>query len=822
MDNMDNKDNEELFSYSTDDNNNSENKAESFDLNSFSSDITSKNEKNEKKSTSTTKQKVLKTVLTVFLIGVITVSIVLGTFIVYVFTSVDGTMEEDLDDLKLNFTTTIYTKGENDTWTEYQRLHGEFNRIWTPYDSAKAKSKEEGYTGIPQNLVNSFVAIEDKRFYEHDGVDWKRTFSAFVNLFLHFYSSNQGGSTITQQLVKNLTGDNAQKPSRKMREIMRARYLESHYSKDTIVECYLNTIPLGHGTYGVEVAANYYFNKSVKDLTLAECATLAAITKSPTYYAPDDHSENNKDRKETVLKEMLDQDYITEEEYNNALKEEIKIVASRDAMKESEVNNYFVDALIVQVTKDIAEKYGYDESHAAKMFYSGGYKIYSSVNPDIQNAVDSVFNDSNTYGIKSKDGQQLQGAITVMDYQGHVLGLSGGIGEKTVNLGLTGFNRAINAIRQPGSTMKPIAAYAPAIEEGIINYSSTVNDQPVTSGSWTAVNWYKGYWGNISVPYALERSVNTIPVQLVKKLGTDKCFDFVTKNMGVTTLNPEDMNLAPLGMGGTNGGITTTESAAAYATFGNGGKYYKPKLYYYVCDQHDEKILGDTFENPTIAMGEDTATVMNHLLRNVVDGSQGTGAGARKYVPNMTLYAKTGTSNNSNDLWFVGGTPYYVASCWCGYDNQTAIRDSGIALKMWGAVAQKIHKGLEPKEFENSSYAEERYYCTSTGQLATSGCPSKSVGYYCKGKLPGACKSHGGNVLGSIAEEKAKEEKAKEEEEKKKQEEEKKKQEDNSSSQVANQHKIKPVWNFQTGFLCLIIRFSMLLRDLFLRLFLTG
>jgi len=723
---------------------------ETLDLNSFSTKSVDKiQKKNRKKSKNkkTRKDQLLKIVLSVFLIGVIVLTIVIGSVIVYAFTGIDSAMEENLDDLKLNFTTTIYAKDSDGNFSEYQRLHGEYNRIWVSYDPELAKDENAtDYDGIPQNLVDAFVAIEDKRFYSHDGVDWKRTVSAFANMFLHFYSSNQGGSTITQQLVKNLTSDNEQRASRKLREIMRARYLENNYAKDTIIECYLNTIPMGHGIYGVGVAANYYFGKDVKDLTLMECATLASITKSPSYYAPDDNPENNKRRRETVLDEMSSQGYIDITEYDNALKEEIKVVSSKEAINETEINSYYVDALIRQVTKDLAKKYNWDESHAASNFYTGGYKIYTTLDSKIQTTVDEVFTNSATYGLKGKDGQTLQGAITVMDYEGHVLALSGGIGEKTANLGMSGFNRATDAIRQPGSTMKPIAAYAPAIESNIINYSSIVEDKAVNYGKWKPNNWYNSYWGRITVQYALERSVNTIPVYLVDKQSAQTCYDFLTQKLGITTLTSEDVNLSPLGMGGTNGGITTIESAAAYAVFGNGGKYYEPKLYYKVCDQHDKVILTQNTE-PVVAISEDTATVMNRLLQNVVYGSQGTGKGAAGYVPNMRIYAKTGTSNDSNDLWFVGGTPYYVASCWCGYDTQQAISQSSIAMKMWGAVMSKANAGLETKSFETSQYAKPYYYCTSTGLLATESCPSKALGWYKKSGVPAVCTSHGGKAL---------------------------------------------------------------------------
>ena len=745
-------DNKDLFSY--DNSGNLEDTGEtSFDLNSFASHseepAEEKRGKNgRRKNKGSRKERVLRAVLTLFLVGLITVSIVISAFLLYAFTMVDGTMEEDLDDLKLNFTTTIYLDDGSGNYTEYQRLHGEFNRIWVSYDPIAAKKNDESYEGIPQNLVNAFVAIEDKRFYAHQGVDWKRTFAAFANMFLHFYDTNQGGSTITQQLVKNLTGDTSQRPSRKIREIMRARYLETRYAKDTIIECYLNTIAMGHGTYGVEVAANYYFGKSVKDLTLTECACLAAITKSPTYYSPDDNPEANLKRRNSVLYEMYDQGYITKEEYEAAKNTEINLVAYKEELNETEINSYFVDALINQVVNDLSERYGYEPKRAKNMFYSGGYKIYATMDTGIQSAMEEVFTDSNTYGLKGKDGQTLQGSMTIIDYNGHVKGLVGGIGEKTGNLIL---NRATDAKRQPGSTMKPIAAYAPALEQDLIHYSSIVNDTKTNYNGWTPVNWYSSYWGNITVQYALERSVNTIPVFLVNKLTPQVSFDFLTQKLGISTLTAEDINLAPLGMGGTNGGITTLESAAAYAVFGNSGQYHSPTLYTKVTDQHGETVL-EYDGAPTVAISEDTATVMNHLLQTVVYGGQGTGKGAAGYISNMKVYAKTGTSNNSNDLWFVGGSPYYVGSCWCGYAQQQAIPNSAIALKMWGAVMSKIHSGLEPKEFTDSPYATQRYYCTSTGNLATSACPSKAIGWYKKSNTPSPCTEHGGSALGTVEE----------------------------------------------------------------------
>ena len=739
MNNMDDKD---LFSYDNSNNIVDPNKS-TFDLNSFSSksknDVETKKPNNKKKNKKRGKKRIAKIFLTLFLVGLITVSLVVGCFMFYAFTMVDGTVEINLNNPELNFTTTIYVDEGNGKYEEYRRLHGGYNRIWVDYLNPEKVKLDKNYDGIPQMLADAFIAIEDKRFATHYGVDWKRTMGAFINEFVPIYSSRQGGSTITQQLVKNITDDRTQKASRKVREIMRARYLESKYSKDTILECYLNIIPMGHGMYGVEVAANYYFGKSVKDLSIVECACLASITKSPTYYAPDDYPDANKERRNNVLYEMLDQGYITKEEYEEAVKAELKIVADERVLTQNQVNSYFVDALIEQVSGDLAKEYGYTEAQANQLFYSGGYKIYATVDTDMQSAAEKVFEDT-SYAIKGKDGKTMTGGITVMDYEGNVKAIVGGIGEKTTN---RGFNTATDAVRQPGSTMKPIAAYAPAIEQDLITYSSLVNDTKKSYNGWTPKNWYGSYWGNITVQRALEQSVNAIPVYLVDKLTPKVCYDFITGKLGVTTLTEYDINLAPLGMGGTNGGLTTLESAAAFAIFGNGGRYYEPSFYSKVTDQDGRTILQRNTQ-PTMAISEDTATVMNHLLQTVVYGSKGTGRAAASYIKNMKIYAKTGTSNDQNDLWFVGGTPYYVASCWCGYEVQQPIPSqySGIALKMWGNVMSKIHSGLKAQKFTDSKYAVKEKYCLTTGKLANDACPKTADGWYRKSNVPEKCTTH--------------------------------------------------------------------------------
>ncbi len=738
----------DLFSYDNSNNDVVEEGEAEFDLNAFSSKSI-EDEAQKPKKVLTKKQKILKTILVCFLVCVITACAGFGGVLLYVFTAIDGTMEEDLNDLVLNFTTTVYVDDGNGNYKEYTRLHGQYNRLWVDYDETLAKENNPQYTGIPQLLCNAFIAVEDMRFNTHYGVDWKRTTGAVINEFIPIYSSRQGGSTITQQLVKNLTGDDEKSKMRKVREIMRARYLESKYTKDVILECYLNTIAMGHGTYGVQVAANYYFDKDVNELTLVECAALAAITKSPTNYAPDTNPEKNKERRNTVLRLMNEQGYISDDEYKEAKNTELNVTVNKDATANDDINSYFIDALISDVSADLAEKYGYDKAHAERLFYNGGYKIYATVDTEMQAIAEKAYVNIASSAKKSSKGDPLWGAMTIMNYKGQVKALVGGIGEKTTN---RGFNCATDAVRQPGSTIKPLAAYAPAIENNLLTYSTLVNDTKTTynNGKWTPGNSYGYYAGNMTAKTALERSTNTIPVQLVQKLGVNTSYDFLTQKLGITKFTQEDKNLSSLGLGGSNGGLTTLESAAAYAIFGNGGLYYEPTFYTKVTNQKGEVILEQNTQ-ATMAISEDTATVMNKMLQNVVYGGSGTATDMQGTFSRIKIFGKTGTSNDSTDKWFVGGSPYYVASSWCGYETMQKMPSAnlGLAKKLWREVMGEIHKNLPVKEFPVSKYAVKRYYCTQTGLLATTGCESTGIGWYKESYLPGKCTAHSGTLLGT-------------------------------------------------------------------------
>lgn len=739
-------DDRDIFSYDNSNNDVTDGQS-SFDLNSFSTQAKVEQEENSKKTKKpkNIKQKILKTVLTCFLIGVITVAIVAGSFLIYAFTMVDGTVDQDLNDLKVNFTTTVYVENDKGKWEEYKRLHGMYNRIWVDYDEQAIERGDKDYKGIPANLANAFIAIEDKGFEDHYGVDWKRTFGALLNEFFHF-DDKFGGSTITQQLVKNLTDDRKQDAGRKVREIMRARYLETKYSKDVILECYLNTIPMGHGTYGVETAANYYFGKSVHELSIVECACLASITKAPSSYAPDTNPENNKTRRETVLREMKTQGYITQEEYDKAIATELKLDIDDNASSNNDINSYFIDALTEQVIADLIDKYGYTKEKANDLFYTAGYKIYATVDTDIQSTVEQAYIDVEKKAKKSSKGDPLMGAMTVMDYKGQVKGIVGGIGKKTEN---RGFNCATDAKRQPGSTMKPLAVYSLAIEKNLINYSTILNDTKASYGKWSPKNAGGGYSGNMTAQKALERSINTIPVALANKMGASTCYSFVTEKLGLKNLTEQDMNLSAMGLGGTNGGVTTLESAAAYAVFGNGGLYYKPTFYTKVTDQKGNIVLEVKPKAQNAAFSQDTAMIMNKMLQNVIYGSQGTGTSVASSVSKMKLFGKTGTSSSDNDKWFVGGSPYYVVSSWCGYATMQKMPSANlsIAKNQWSTVMRKIHKGLKAKDFPESAYVVDRYYCTKTGGLATEECEKTAIGWYKKNNLPEVCHKHSGEVM---------------------------------------------------------------------------
>ena len=618
---------------------------------------------------------------------------------------------ENIKNMEMNLTSVVLVEDENGGWKEYKRLHGDENRIWV------------GISRVPKNLQNAFIAIEDETFYEHKGVNWRRTFGAIGNYVFKFDETEFGGSTITQQLIKNVTSDKSRDAFRKFREIIRAMLIENRLNKTEILEAYLNTIALGNGICGVQVAANYYFNKDVEELTLVECAAIAAITQNPSRYNLLTGAAKNKERRNTVLDKMFEIGSITEKEYLESYDKDITLDTSREEKLDSDINNYFIDALIEELISDLAKKYGCSESVASTMLYNGGYKIYATVKPEIQSSMEKVYENTGKYFYLKGENLQgekvhVQSAMTIMDYEGHIVGLVGGAGEKTVNRGL---NRATAFPRQPGSTMKPIGVYALAVEKDMIDYTSIVKDEPIEKyypdGKPGPAEWYGYYKNDITVDYAIRKSANTIPVKLLKDIGVEDSFDFLKNKLKMSYLVDADKNLSSLALGGCHYGITTTESAAAYAIFGNNGKFYEPTTYFKIVDPQGDTVLEYDYKGDQV-ISEATATIMNHLLQGVVYGSEGTGGGIAGFS-SMKAYAKTGTSSESKDLWMVAGSPYYVGSVWYGFDKQQEIHSTSAAATVWREVMRQVHKGLEFKSFTDS---EDVY--------------KKGSGYYKNGTTP--------------------------------------------------------------------------------------
>ena len=688
--------------------------------------------------------KAMLAVLAVLFTGFLT-CVIIGSYVLFdVISTVNGDRLIDLEFYKQNQdqTTIIYANDAENNPVELARLHGAQNRVWVSKDN------------MSEWMGKAFVSLEDKRFEKHNGVDWVRTILGVAKS-----KFKQGGSTITQQLIKNLTGENGRTVNRKYNEILSAMNMEKYYDKDVILEAYLNTAYLSHGCYGVKTAAETYFGKDVSELNLAECASLAAITQSPGEYDPLWNPENNKIRQEYCLRSMLEQEVITQEQYDEAVAYELIFTNSekyvekednsdKDTAVDNEIQSYYVDYVISSVIKDLKAA-GYSHYEATKMIYSGGLRIYSAVDTKVQDILEDVYVHRTNFPSErvSSVEDQAQSAMTIMDYSGRVVAIVGGAGEKTEN---RSNNRAVSAARQPGSSIKPLSVYAPGIEENYITWSSKIKNYGIT---WKGKIWPTNYGGDpgspnsfLTVQYALAISYNTVPAQLLMMMGFKTSYSYLTEKFHISTLNPDIDSQAPSAMatGGTNGGITTLEMAAAYATFGNGGKYYKPYCYYKVTDSTGENVILQSNPEGEQIISPESAYVMNELMRTVVTSSYGTG---RNYgVKGFTTYMKTGTTTDNFDKWCCAGTPYYVAAVWFGYDYNKEIKASGNpAGLIYRTVMDRVHKGLAVKTFEQyTDQVVQKAYCTSSGLLAGSGCTSKAMGWYKLSNLPGVCASCNG------------------------------------------------------------------------------
>ena len=723
----------------------------------------------------------------------------------------------DLDSIELSQSSVVVaTDPDTGAQVEYATLRSSnSHRMWVDLEQ------------IPTNLQYAFICTEDKDFYNEPGFNLKRTVGAMVNEYiLPIYSSKQGASTIEQQLIKNLTDDDSASglkgALRKVREIYRAYSLYRNYSKETILEAYLNTISFTGTIQGVQTAAMEYFNKDVSQLTLWECATIASITKNPTNYNPYTNPENLINRRNFLLYNMKDQGIISEEEYQDAIAQPL-VLAEEDTSKTTATNNsYFTDALFEEVVDDIMEKEGITEAAAQQMLYTGGFTIEATVNPKIQsqmeelmlNTNDAYFpagwheeavsslseDDTPVYNADgtlktttAEDGTvtyyrnvRTQAAMVMLDYDGNVVAIVGGLGEKTRDLTL---NRAYSVTRQTGSAIKPIGAYALGIEYGLVNWSTMLNNSPLYLKSDMVIrdddycrrnglsglsdqalkaypnawrSWPQNYGGNygdnkdLPLWNGLARSLNTIAVRVGDLVGASTIFNFIYNTLQLNTLDPvNDVGLAPMVMGSQTHGVTPMALAAAFQIFYD-GQYTTPHLYTRVLDR-DGNIYLENNATSYQALTPQTATIMNQLLQNVLYSSVGTASGRYPTTGGMRSFGKTGTTTDEKDLWFVGGTPYYVTAVWWGYDSPYDMTNTlgsqaktRTCVEAWRALMNQVQEGYAYKEFPMADGVVQRSYCTQSGLLATSGCPSTATGYYKADDLPATCNyDHGGGVVSS-------------------------------------------------------------------------
>ena len=621
---------------------------------------------------------------TILLIVLVTGLLFLCIFAYYVKNCLSTDLDVQLSDFTVSLSSSILYEDSDGNWQNLTNLSSTENRVWIDY------------ADIPKDMEHAAVAIEDKRFYKHKGVDWYRTTGAFINMFLSM-KNDFGGSTITQQLIKNLTKQDDITVQRKLLEIFQALEFEKSYDKEEIMEWYLNIVYFGEGCNGVYTAAETYFGKEPKDLTLAECASIIGITNNPSKYDPFISRENNKARQETILKQMYEQGYISKEQYDEAVAQELVFVRSESDDATQTIYSYYAEAVINDVLNDLVEQKGVSRDTARTLLYSGGYQVYSCYDPSIQQAIDDVYTDLDKMPQRpSASGQQFESAIVIMDpYTGEIKGLSGGTGKKTINFGT---NRATQSKRPPGSSLKPIATYGPAMELGLITQYTQVNDSPdikLTGTSWYPKNSGGGNYGVITIREALQRSLNTVSAQILDKLTPRASYEFLKDKLGVTSLAESDCDYAPLALGQLTHGITVREMTQAYSAFVNDGVFTYGRTYSYVKDPSGEVVL----ENPArtiVAFKANTAWNMADMLCNAVNS--GTGSEAR--LSGMPVGGKTGTTTNNCDRWFVGFTPYYVAAVWTGYDMPEYMNFSGNpAAQIWKLVMDPIHKDLPTKSF---------------------------------------------------------------------------------------------------------------------------
>ena len=614
---------------------------------------------------------------------------------------------------------------------------------------AEQKKVTVEYEDIPKNLVNAYISIEDERYYSHFGIDIKRTGGAILSYVTHFGNSSYGGSTITQQLVKNITGDTSDSVTRKVKEWWKAFLLEMYYTKDEIMEMYLNVIYVGPNVYGVQTGAKYYFDKDVSELSLAECAYLAGINNSPNSYNPfyedADNSELIENRTLTVLQKMLELGYINQEEYDDA-EEEVKDGLDFDNGEietENPIYSYHTDALISDVIEDLAEEKNISETFAQNYLYLAGLTIHSTQDSDMQKEVEEEFL-KRQYRLKSSDGESTaQAAMVIMDHKtGKVLACVGGLGEKEYFRGL---NRATQSQRQTGSAIKPLAVLVPGIDRKIFTASTIYDDSKKTfENDYSPGNNDGGYLGEITVRRALESSQNIPFVEMMEDITPSRAISYL-ENIGITSLTEEDESLG-LALGGLQVGITPLEMAAAYSTIANDGEYIEPIFYTSITNSEGKVVLEPEQETRNV-FSLQVAYIVKELLTQPVEGTYGTATYCD--IPGIEVAAKTGTTDENYDKWLCGFTPYYTAVTWFGFDQNETIsyNNQNPAGIIWANVMKRVHNGLQNISFVKPGSIDTEIVCAETGMLARTGCTNTYEEYFLRGTAPELCSEHSGSKV---------------------------------------------------------------------------
>ena len=675
----------------------------------------------------------LKVIGTLLLIGLCTGAIMCCFLAVYIKTVIVPNAELSLDDFAL---------GENSVMYYENRETGEYEELVTILSTTSSIPVE--YDEIPEDLINAAVAIEDHRFWDHPGIDWRRTGRAVLDMFAG--NKISGGSTITQQLIKNLTDYNETTVKRKITEIVRALRFTQTHTKEETMERYLNIIPLGAGCEGVGAASYEYFGKPVSELTLAECASLISITNNPSKYGPYSEAQSeteetgevwnaqqwNKWRQETVLDNMLKYEMITQEEHDEAVAQELVFQRNPKESTNSTVYTWYEETVLSDVRKDLKEEYGWSDEYISQVLAQGGLRIYTCVHPEVQTIAQEVYSDRANLDYISKNGNPMQSCITVIDNEsGDVAAIVGQFDAKKQNL-LKNF--ANDSKRQPGSSIKPLTVYSPAMELGLVTPITVIDDYPygmLEDRMWPTNSGKYNYRGMTTVRYGLVHSLNTLAVKVLADYVTvNESFNFVQDRYGMDLVEAmeingqvfSDMDVAPLSMGGLTEGVSTRDMAQAFATFPNNGVFSEARTYTKVTAMKDgeEVMVLDNPKESRKVIKDTTAYYMNSILTDVLIDGYAHGHG----VDNMHSAGKTGTTSSNYDLWFAGYTPYYTAAVWTGYDKENeSIRYYGSpAVKLWEKVMDKVHVGMADKPWPTPPGLVNVEYCMDSGLLATEYC----------------------------------------------------------------------------------------------------